>query len=376
MWRLFSVGALTASGNLRFWLPAMTRKLRRLLLLMAVVASGLLAAGVGLVLSLGRTTQSTPLPNPNGYDDLLKAGRSVTWNFDQPSDLDRDGLRSLVSTNAEALRLLRLGLTRRCAVPTDATIANFGALSGDLIGLKSLARVLAAEGRLAEMENRPADAARSYVDAIRLGTEMSRGGLMMNRLVGIACEGTGGIPLAKLVPGLTCEQMRPLVAELEQADSNTVTWREVLGNENRFVRAQAGKYPNPFRLLSALWQARSTRRASEERHDLAAAHLRLLATELALRCYRCDQGNPPGNLQQLVPKYLQRIPSDPFSGHPLVYRPSGTNWLLYSAGPDRVDDGGKPVGRIISGGDLIGFGTSKSAGGQQNNGDLLYDSPW
>ena len=118
------------------------------------------------------------------------------------------------------------------------------------------------------------------------------------------------------------------------------------------------------------------RRESLERHDLTAAHLRLLTTELALRCYRGDQGGAPESLKQLVPKYLQRVPTDPFSGHPLIYRPQGTNWLLYSVGPDRADDGGKPAGRIITGDPLSGFGATKSGGGQQNKGDLLYDSLW
>jgi hypothetical protein len=67
------------------------------------------------------------------------------------------------------------------------------------------------------------------------------------------------------------------------------------------------------------------------------------------------------------------MPSDPFSSHPLVYRPTATNWLLYSVGPDLVDDGGKPIGRAMD--HLIGF-EHESDGGQKNKGDLLYDSPW
>jgi hypothetical protein len=66
-----------------------------------------------------------------------------------------------------------------------------------------------------------------------------------------------------------------------------------------------------------------------------------------------------------VPKYLQRVPSDPFSGHPLVCRPQGTTWLLYSVGPDRVDDGGKPMTRDNSGNGPVVY-----------KGDLFYDSPW
>jgi hypothetical protein len=26
----------------------------------------------------------------------------------------------------------------------------------------------------------------------------------------------------------------------------------------------------------------------------------------------------------------------------MIYRPQGTNWLLYSVGPDLVDNGGRP----------------------------------
>ena len=351
------------------------KKNRRRLLFVLGVLGALLGGGVVVILFIGRTTAPSALPNPNGYDALLKAGQAVAGKIDRVPDLDHDGLRAVVATNAEALRLLRVGLAQRCAVPTDAQIANFATISRDLIGLKSVARVLSAEGRLAEMENRPADAVRSYVDAIRLGSEMSRGGLIINRAVGVACEGVGSIPLVKFLPKLTCEQMRPVTEELEKIDHSAVPWREVLQNENRFVRSQMGTYPNPIKLVSDLWQARGMRKASKERHDLAAAHLRLLTVELALRSYRCDHRSGPGTLTQLVPKYLRRLPTDPFGGKPLVYRPAGTNWVLYSLGPDLVDDGGKTVGKIMSGDYLFGLGVSKSGNGQ-NKGDLLYDSGW
>lgn len=354
----------------------MTGTLRRILLWFGVVAGVLLIAGMVFLFVSSRSSPSSPIPSPNGYDGLLKAGQIVTIRTSALSDLDRGGLRALVATNAEALRVLRLGLSRRCAVPTDAAITNFGAVNHDLIGLKSLAWVLSAEGRLAEMENRPADAARSYVDSIRLGTELSRGGFMINRLVGIACEAIGGSRHVKLLPRLTCEQMRSLVTELEQIDSNTVSWAEVMNCERRFARAQIGNFPNPVRLASDWWQARKVAEASRRKHDSTAAHLRLLSTEMALRCYRCDRGNAPASLAQLVPQYLGQVPLDPFSGRPLIYRADGTNWLLYSVGIDAVDDGGKSIDRSKSDDVLIGLGTAKSIRGQANQGDLQYDSPW
>lgn len=352
----------------------MKSKVRLLVSVLALIVA-LLVAGAALVMTIGRNAASSGLPNPNGYGDLLKAAHAATGKIDDALDLDHGGLGALVATNAEALRLLRVGLSRRCAVATDVQVANFTSISRDLIGLKSLAMLLLAEGRLAEMENRPADAARSYVDAIDLGSQMSRGGLMINRLVGIACEGIGSIALVKLLPKLSCDQMRPIAMEIEKIDDNTVGWSEVLQNETHFVRAQTGNYPNPIKLLAALWQTRDARRAAEERHDLAAAHVRLLIAELALRSYRCDQGQGPQNLMQLVPKYVQHLPTDPFSNNPLIYRPTGTNWLLYSLGPDRVDDGGKPMDKTISSDDLVIFSPNKS-GKVPKKGDLMYDSAW
>jgi len=76
-------------------------------------------------------------------------------------------------------------------------MTNVSGLGPELARLKVLARLLTDEGQLAEMENRYADAAQSYLDTIRLGNEMSRGGFIINRLVGIACEAIGDTPLSK-----------------------------------------------------------------------------------------------------------------------------------------------------------------------------------
>lgn len=71
----------------------------------------------------------------------------------------------------------------------------------------------------------------------------------------------------------------------------------------------------------------------------------LLMTMLALRAYEIDHaGVYPDRLDQLIPKYLSRVPLDPFASDlgPLKYRRIGKSYLLYSVGPDGVDDGGKP----------------------------------
>jgi hypothetical protein len=338
----------------------MAGKRRKSLLILAAVV--LLAFfGVLLFVETG-TGPVAPFPNPNGYDDFLKAGTAVSGNVANFSELDHDGLSQLVSTNAESLRLLRVGLTRQCAVPvTDSTLTNLGVLMADLPRLKNLAELLGAEGRLAEMEGRPADAANSYVNAIRLSNEISKG-LLINRLVGVAIQNIGYIPLVKLVPQLSCEQAKPIIAALVKIDENGVIWDDVLRAERRYARQQFRQTLNPVAWLSSWWTNRPLLDKARKMHYVILARMRLMAAELALRCYRSAHGNPPDHLEQLSPEYLDHTLLDPFSGQLLAYRRQGTNWLLYSFGVDRVDDGGKPVGRSVS--------------GTLNRGDLFYDSPW
>src|SRR5207247_10527845 len=135
-----------------------------------------------LVLSPGRTPPPPPLPNPNGYDDFLNAAALLTGDVGNASTSDHDSLRALVSTNSETLRLLRLGLTRDCSVPTDSAMRNVGGMLTELSDLKRLVQLLAAEGRLREMDNQLADAAQCYVDAIHFGSQISRGGFIIDRL--------------------------------------------------------------------------------------------------------------------------------------------------------------------------------------------------
>ena len=74
-----------------------------------------------------------------------------------------------------------------------------------------------------------------------------------------------------------------------------------------------------------------------------AATLRLLIRELALQIFRAEHVREAGQLEDLVPDVLPAVPLDPFTGQPLVYRPTADGPLLYSLGYDRRDDGGRPL---------------------------------
>ena len=78
--------------------------------------------------------------------------------------------------------------------------------------------------------------------------------------------------------------------------------------------------------------------------DYRIASRRMLVATLALSVYRDDHNVLPETLEQLVPKYMPRVPKDPFGTGPLVYRRlKDQRFVLYSLGQNRKDDGGTIV---------------------------------
>ncbi len=61
---------------------------------------------------------------------------------------------------------------------------------------------------------------------------------------------------------------------------------------------------------------------------------------VAMTRFRLDHGTLPSHLDDLVPAYLEAVPIDPFDGHPLRLAIKNNQWIIYSIGPDGVDDGG------------------------------------
>lgn len=327
-----------------------------------MVLALVLAVLASVVFTATRPPRWPPLPNPNGYNDFLSAAMLVTGDVYAATTNTPEVFRAFMLTNAEPLQRVRVGLNRRCSAPTESMMTNIPGIMNDLPGLKRLGQLIAAEGKLAEQENRIPDAVQSYLTDIRFGDQLSRGGFIINRLVGVACEALGYNPLVTLVPKLNCDQAKPIITELEKLEEDGVTWDEISQNENALILHEMGNYKNPLVWVMQSWQNHRAKKTAREKHDRLNARLRLMTAELALRCYQANEGRVAQSLDQLVPKYLQRVPEDPFSHRPLVYRPTGTNWLLYSVGIDRVDDGGKPVQHTVS--------------GSVQKGDLFYDSPY
>ncbi len=70
---------------------------------------------------------------------------------------------------------------------------------------------------------------------------------------------------------------------------------------------------------------------------------RLVLLGTAVAEYRAREGHYPAKVDDLVPKYLAAVPTDPYSGKPLRMVADADGVAVYSVGPDLKDDGGRRI---------------------------------
>jgi hypothetical protein len=272
---------------------------------------------VGVVFLGGSNPPPTPLPNPNGYDDFVKAGQMIPqgYSYDYKT-MARDKLASLVATNAAALKLVREGLKLTCRVPEDYSPDSYGTSISNLMQIKGLALNLCAEGRLIVLDGNTNGAVGSYLDAIRFGQESSRDGVMVVKLVGIACETSASEELRALIGGIGANKCREVAQSLETIDATEEPAEENLRQEAKWMRAA-----NSLReRISDLLDFRSVRQIKKGfvvRFYTNALRRRRMEIEFAARAYELEKGKPPQSMADLVPEYLKTVPKNPATGKDL-----------------------------------------------------------
>ncbi len=91
-------------------------------------------------------------------------------------------------------------------------------------------------------------------------------------------------------------------------------------------------------ILAAMLLPAMGRSLGAQRRDDA---VRLTArAAVAAQRYRTKHGSLPETLDALCPRYLRKVPTDPFDGQPLRYALREGGAVVYSVGHNRVDDGG------------------------------------
>lgn len=78
-----------------------------------------------------------------------------------------------------------------------------------------------------------------------------------------------------------------------------------------------------------------------DRIDATQARRNLAITAIALATYHAEHDAYPTTLDAI---HSAKTAEDPFAAAPLIYRAVGDGYVLYSVGPNGIDDGGTPSG--------------------------------
>jgi hypothetical protein len=274
---------------------------------------------IAIVLLGTKTPPREPMPNPNGYDDFVRAAQMLRGDaLRYYLTNSQEALADFVLKNEEALKLARLGLTRECRAPNDYSPDYAKKLTRELPPFRELSYALCAEGKLAEMQGRTNDAIKSYLDCTKFGESFSKGGAMVVKLVGIASENAPRRPLKSLVQSLGAQQCREIALKLEAINTDEAPVERNLKEDRAWDRAALSWRER----MEGLLEYKQTR---QERNDFIGHFQtnRLQRIQLtvgsAKRAYELEKGKKPHNVADLVPEYLKSIPFDPFTGTNIAY---------------------------------------------------------
>ncbi|MBD3176640.1 MAG: hypothetical protein GF320_15780 [Armatimonadia bacterium] len=311
-------------------------------------------------------------------------------------------VRQRVEANREALALLERLADMEWGVPQQtgdmADLAgNMADVFPKLADARSIARLVGGAAALHHLEGRDAEAIALLEDAYAGTAGLTHGGTVMYRLayvsiVGILAESE----LALLMDGLdvSADALRAHAARLSEIRHSLGTPAEMIRAEKRMSAsawdesvtddmtpeekatleglgdwaeehyeeaarlaelppAESGLAEYAAKVASDPTEAGGAKQAlvgmlevlpkAHVRHHQMLAQLVGVETVLLLRAHHKEHGEWPQSLDDLGAE----IPSDPWTGGPVHYRPTpegGRPFALYLTGPDGVDDGGTSGG--------------------------------
>jgi hypothetical protein len=274
----------------------------------------MIVVGANLALAafvfLNPGSRPAPMPNPNGYDDLVQAGRMLQKAGNLPDRADQ--WRAFVAQNAPAFKMAQSGLSHTCLVPLGASDPHLDERMGDLSALEKLMSSLSARGEAARLEGRTNDSIESYLECVAVGVQSARGGIISAKLNGIAGESGARHGLEFWTNTADALQCRKIVETLRMIESLEDSAQETQERDRNWRSASLGLRGQISRLL----ESKAPRQREKDfcrLYDDNRAARRNLMVQCAFRQSELEKGGPPSALSDLVPGHLQSTPL----GYPL-----------------------------------------------------------
>jgi hypothetical protein len=281
------------------------------------------------------------IPQPNGFDDLLAAGRMIgpddsrkilQWRNTPGAPWPIDSAK-----HAAALQRLRLGLERPIVNPYRLELSP----ENDARAYEQLLVAVSAEAERAERGGALAEKLDAYWDMLRLSHEDVRGTGVTQQTEYEHAELLAVLHFWNLRAELSADQCIELAKKLSQLNARRESW-QTRADRQRLIDANSNWMRRLHNLL-AEWSGSESYTWTRLPQFDTMARLRILIVELGVRAYELQHGRPPATLAELVPDILPRIPQDPYAAGLIRYKPTQEGYVIYSAGFDGDDDGGQMV---------------------------------
>jgi tetratricopeptide (TPR) repeat protein len=339
-------------------------------------------------------------PAENAFDhyqqafDLLPAERQWDTLAIELDEADLADVETTVLFAQEALDELRQGIGKPCVMPGQL---DFSSLLPYLADFRSTTRLLMVEAWMYVQLGQFDAAFKAYRDAMTLGQDSARNGLIIHKLMSIACEAIACshirdtarleeaedealAELLEFLKGFEAEEVPVAEALAVEYDTARRSLERLEGKPDEFralVGADDGPRITPQMIDGALpelatyyaqmiaisktdywrWTNEDLRppggnkvlemivpalgglRKKVTHHQ---ADLRGTLLVVALEVYFAKNGAYPEQLAELAPDILDEVPLDPFCGEPFRYNlVDALTYTLYSVGENRTDDGGQ-----------------------------------
>jgi hypothetical protein len=215
------------------------------------------------------------------------------------------------------------------------------------VAQNTLARHVASAEELAQFQSAPAPAARSILQrALRMEEAVGLASFSAARFdnpLGTFAPPGSPVGLAGVGPffrvfllSRDLDAYRAMMSRYQQiAPLPFYEAEQKIGQVERDLRADRGGILTSL-VLPALSGTYRAAAMTEARQDV-------LRTALAMHAYRAQHEKFPDALDALAPEFLPRVPTDPFTGEPLLLQTTKRGWTVYSVGPDKFDEGGTPL---------------------------------
>lgn len=327
MFSLLSLGILwlvldsgKKSGWLKHW-PAGTAGLMqrenstraRVWFVMLLIATSGLPTFVFLCVLFLPHVPDAFLPQPNGYDQLVRAGESVDVSIDfDPAaptcpavDANREALTAFVEQASSQLNMMQDAFQLPSAVPVGYGERMLDSPKPFI----SLVLLLNSKARLAELEHDTKLLLQSRLQRLWLCQQLTRGATEHEFF--LASDILGYPSMLASIDNFDANACRRFAQEVRAVETNREPLKDIL-RRDYLLHAHMGWFVRVNQIMEQL--------TGKTRHDLIVRRgyqmfefrLRRLMLVAALRAYTLDKGNLPIELDQLVPEYLHAVPRDPF----------------------------------------------------------------